>query len=59
MCYAARGQNAAGASSELLLDDSVPMLQQLNMDSSVSAKIEPNPILSYPLHTRPCLLSGT
>jgi hypothetical protein len=28
-------------------------------ESSVSAKIEPNPILSYPLHTRPCLLSGT
>jgi hypothetical protein len=27
--------------------------------SSVSAKIELNPILSYPLHPRPCLLSGT
>lgn len=30
-----------------------------SQDSSVSAKIEPNPILSYPLHTRPCMLSGT
>lgn len=34
-------------------------LRLLAGEPSVSAKIEPNPILNHPLPTRPCKLSGT